>query len=193
MADCSTAMWGFFLARLQHCTIGGSPARVRSSTSIFTNPSCACLVTPSHYDATGVARQRNGSVWYINPLSVTAQASDGYVTVIPPFGRSPIDGTPVRLEKEEARCREWLAQWIGARTVSEAVEEARANGWSATKDNSVQDILSDQHVGARQNVINVTHPPLGAFRMQASLPRLARANGYVRESWPELGEDNKSV
>ncbi len=113
------------------------------------------------YDATGIPRQRNGAVWYTSPLSVTAQAADGYVTVTPPFGRSPIDDTPVRLEKEETPCREWLSDWIGARTVSEALEEARAKGWAAIRVDSVT---------------------------QAPVPRLARGSGYVRESWPGFGQ-----
>jgi crotonobetainyl-CoA:carnitine CoA-transferase CaiB-like acyl-CoA transferase len=58
---------------------------------------------------------------------------------------------------------------------------------------SVEDLLRDPHVAARQNVVQVEDTQLGPLRMQNVLPRLEKTPGTVRWAGATLGAHNEEV
>ena len=55
------------------------------------------------------------------------------------------------------------------------------------------EMLEDVHFKAREAIISVMHPRLGALRMQNVAPRLSETPGSVRSVGPDLGEHNHEV
>jgi succinyl-CoA---D-citramalate CoA-transferase len=54
----------------------------------------------------------------------------------------------------------------------------------------IRDILGDEHFLARENVITVDDPDLGAVRMQGVIPKFSRTPGKVRHPGGHAGADN---
>ncbi len=58
---------------------------------------------------------------------------------------------------------------------------------------TAEDMLSDEHYAARQNVVEVEDPEIGPFPMQNVVPRLTETPGEVRWTGPALGQHNDEV
>jgi crotonobetainyl-CoA:carnitine CoA-transferase CaiB-like acyl-CoA transferase len=54
-------------------------------------------------------------------------------------------------------------------------------------------MLSDEQYAARQNIVEVKDPDIGAFPMQNVVPRLSETLGRVRWTGPKLGQHNDEV
>jgi crotonobetainyl-CoA:carnitine CoA-transferase CaiB-like acyl-CoA transferase len=60
--------------------------------------------------------------------------------------------------------------------------------------NNVQDIVNDEHVAARENIVAIDDDELGApLRMQNVVGKLSRTPGAIRHTGPRLGEHNREV
>jgi crotonobetainyl-CoA:carnitine CoA-transferase CaiB-like acyl-CoA transferase len=60
--------------------------------------------------------------------------------------------------------------------------------------NSIEDILDDEHIAARENIIAIEDAELGGpLRMQNVVGRLSRTPGSIRHTGPRLGEHNREV
>jgi crotonobetainyl-CoA:carnitine CoA-transferase CaiB-like acyl-CoA transferase len=60
--------------------------------------------------------------------------------------------------------------------------------------NNVEDILRDEHVAARENIVALPDAELNAtLRMQNVVGKLSRTPGTIRHTGPRLGEHNRAV
>ena len=60
--------------------------------------------------------------------------------------------------------------------------------------NNVQDIVNDEHVIARENIVAVEDQELGGpLRMQNVVGKLSRTPGAIRHTGPRLGQHNREV
>jgi crotonobetainyl-CoA:carnitine CoA-transferase CaiB-like acyl-CoA transferase len=60
--------------------------------------------------------------------------------------------------------------------------------------NSVADVLQDEHVVARENIVSLPDEELGGpLRMQNVVGKLSRTPGAIRHTGPRLGEHNRDV
>lgn len=60
--------------------------------------------------------------------------------------------------------------------------------------NSVEDIMADEHIAARENIVAVDDAELGGpLRMQNVVGKLSRTPGAIRHTGPRLGEHNREV
>lgn len=60
--------------------------------------------------------------------------------------------------------------------------------------NSVEDIMADEHIAARENIVAVDDAELGGpLRMQNVVGKLSRTPGAIRHTGPRLGEHNRQV
>jgi crotonobetainyl-CoA:carnitine CoA-transferase CaiB-like acyl-CoA transferase len=60
--------------------------------------------------------------------------------------------------------------------------------------NSVRDLFQDPQVKARQNIVEVSDPTLGAVHVPGVVPRLSRTPGAIRHPGPrELGAHNEEI
>ena len=60
--------------------------------------------------------------------------------------------------------------------------------------NNVEDVLNDEHMAARENIVALPDAELGApLRMQNVVGKFSRTPGAIRHTGPRLGEHNREV
>ncbi len=86
-----------------------------------------------------------------------------------------------------------LAEVFATRTVEEWVKRLSAEGVPCTSVNSIDKVVKEEQVAARDMIVSVQHPTAGTIRM-AGLPVKLSANpGSVRRHAPLLGEHSREV
>ena len=87
-----------------------------------------------------------------------------------------------------------IEQWTSARTVAEVEDAMNAHAIPAGRMYRAPEMLADPHFAAREAIIEVDHPELGAVKMQGVFPKLSRTPGSVRRHAPaKVGQDNDEV
>ena len=87
-----------------------------------------------------------------------------------------------------------IQEWFAARDRDAAIALIDAAGVPISPINSIADIFADPHYRARQNLITIEHPTLGAVTLPGIVPKLSRTPGAVRHAGaPELGAFNAEV
>ncbi len=76
---------------------------------------------------------------------------------------------------------------------AELCEKLAAAGVPTGKVFTAEDMLEDPHYAARENVVTVEDPEIGALPMQNVVPRLSETPGEVRWTGPTLGQHNDEV
>ena len=77
--------------------------------------------------------------------------------------------------------------------ISAALSLLREAGAPAGQVNSVRDVISDDHVQARENLSRLLDEDLGEVLMQSVVPRLLRTPGSLRHAGHSKGRDNAEV
>jgi crotonobetainyl-CoA:carnitine CoA-transferase CaiB-like acyl-CoA transferase len=83
--------------------------------------------------------------------------------------------------------------FISARTLEENVRFFEAAGVTAAPVYDVEQLVSDEHVIAREVFVAAPDPELGSVLMHNITPRLMGTPGRIRTPAPELGEHNGAV
>lgn len=79
-----------------------------------------------------------------------------------------------------------IEDWSACQTMAELEAVCEAHGVPFGRVNRAPEMLADPQFAARQSIVELTHPVLGAFAMQNVFPRLSATPGEVR--W--LGRDH---
>jgi crotonobetainyl-CoA:carnitine CoA-transferase CaiB-like acyl-CoA transferase len=86
-----------------------------------------------------------------------------------------------------------LAEVFATGTVDEWVARLSAEGVPCTSVNSIDKVVKDEQVSARDMIVEIEHPTAGRIRM-AGLPVKLSANpGSIRRHAPLLGEHSAEV
>ena len=86
-----------------------------------------------------------------------------------------------------------LSEVFATRTVEEWVKRLSAEGVPCTSVNSIDKVVKDEQVAARDMIVEIEHPTAGTIRM-AGLPVKLSANpGSIRRHAPLLGEHSAEV
>ncbi|MPY85988.1 MAG: CoA transferase, partial [Actinophytocola sp.] len=88
---------------------------------------------------------------------------------------------------------EQIADWMQRHTLREVMESFEAGEGALAPVMTVEDLVTDPHMLAREAVIEVEDRDLGAVKMQGIIPRLERGQGKVRWAGPSLGEHTDEV
>ena len=83
--------------------------------------------------------------------------------------------------------------WTREPSVEEVIEPLAGAGVPTGKVFTAQDMVEDPHYAARENVVKVEDPEIGAFPIQNVIPRLSETPGEVRWIGPGLGQHNEEV
>jgi len=166
--------------------------------------------TIPEYALTGHVRGRTGAILPFVAPSNTYPTSDGdYVviganadTVFARFARAighPEWAESERYATHNARGENQqeldglISGWTRERTAEEVLEVMREASVPAGKLFTAEDMLSDEHYAARENVVQVEDPEIGPFPMQNVVPRLSETPGKIRWTGPKLGQHNEEV
>jgi succinyl-CoA---D-citramalate CoA-transferase len=166
--------------------------------------------TIPEYALTGHIRGRTGAILPFVAPSNTYPTSDGDYVVIGAnadtvFGRfAKALGHPEWAESEryathnargenQEELDELISTWTRERSAEEVLEVMREASVPAGKLFTAEDMLSDEHYAARENIVEVEDSDIGPFPMQNVVPRLSETPGRVRWTGPKLGQDNHEV
>ena len=86
-----------------------------------------------------------------------------------------------------------IAAWVKRHPRDEAVDILRANHVAAGPVYDVADLFADPHYRAREALISVPDPDLGALTVHNVMPRLSRTDGKVLFTGRAKGADNAEV
>jgi crotonobetainyl-CoA:carnitine CoA-transferase CaiB-like acyl-CoA transferase len=159
------------------------------------------------YDQLGIVKQRNGNRMDEDSPRNIYQTSDGeYVAIsagsqrtfarlASAIGQPTLNSDP-RFATNELRCvnadvlDEILSDWFSNRTLADALERLEGSDVIAGPVYDIRKIFNDAHYAARDDIVAVEDPDLGAVRMPAVLPKFSRTPGSVRSTGGHLGEGN---
>jgi succinyl-CoA---D-citramalate CoA-transferase len=166
--------------------------------------------TIPEYALTGHVRGRTGTVLpFVAPSNIYPTEDEDYVLIAgnadTVFGRlAKAVGHPEWAEDERFATHHargenmeeldaMISAWTRERSVEEVIEVLAEAGVPTGKVFTAEDMLEDPHYAARENVVTVEDPEIGAFPMQNVVPRLSETPGEVRWSGPALGQHNDEV
>jgi succinyl-CoA--D-citramalate CoA-transferase len=166
--------------------------------------------TIPEYALTGHVRGRTGTVLpFVAPSNIYPTQDEDYVLIAgnadTVFGRlAKAVGHPEWAEDERFATHHargenmeeldaMISNWTRERSVEEVIEVLAGAGVPTGKVFTAEDMLEDQHYAARENVVTVEDPEIGAFPMQNVVPRLSETPGEVRWTGPALGQHNDEV
>jgi len=86
-----------------------------------------------------------------------------------------------------------LGEWTRARTAAEIVRLCDEAGVPAATVNSIADIFADPHVRAREDIVVVDDPRVGAIAVPGVIPKLSATPGRIEHLGEDLGSDNDAV
>lgn len=97
-----------------------------------------------------------------------------------------------RLECRDA-VEEMVRQWLGTRTVEEAVVQCELAGVPCAPVQTIADIFANEQFAARGNLLTIDDPTAGTQTVPNVVPRLSRTPGRVAHLGPRLGSSNHEV
>jgi succinyl-CoA---D-citramalate CoA-transferase len=166
--------------------------------------------TIPEYVLTGHVRDRTGSVLpFVAPSNIYPTSDGDYIliagnadTVFKRLAKAV--GHPEWAEDERYTTHHargdhmeeldaMISEWTEERTGDEILEEMREVGVPAGKVFTAKDMVEDPHYAARENVVEIEDPDIGAFPMQNVVPRLSETPGKIRWTGPALGQHNDEV
>ncbi|MGH9227851.1 MAG: CaiB/BaiF CoA transferase family protein [Acidimicrobiales bacterium] len=166
--------------------------------------------TIAGYDRLGVVREREGNrLANSAPLDNYPTGDGRYVCLVagsdanfarlcaamnrPDLPTDPRFASLADRAKHADEINAIVAEWTAARPAADVEAAAIAHGVPVANAYSAADIAADPHMAARNDLVAVDDPVLGALRQQAPFPR------FVGEPWPtpagapRLGEHTREV
>ena len=209
IADVGAGMFGVIgvLLALQARTHSGRGQRV--DTSLLEGQLAMLSYHLTSYFATGRPPVRRGASSQLSVPYQAFQAKDDWV-VVAAFTPRMWQGVCRAIERPQwadderfadsgrraanrATLIPMLAEVFATRTVDDWVGRLGAEGVPCTSVNSIDKVVADPQVAARDMIAEVDHPTIGRLRM-AGLPIKLSANpGSVRTPPPLLGEHSRQV
>jgi crotonobetainyl-CoA:carnitine CoA-transferase CaiB-like acyl-CoA transferase len=209
VADVGAGMFGVIGVLLALQARQGSGRGQRVDTSLMEGQLAMLSYHLTSYFATGRPPVRRGAASQLSVPYQAFQATDDWV-VVAAFTQRMWQGVCNAIERPEWVADErfcssdqraanrailipMLAAVFATATVEEWVTRLSAQGVPCTSVNSIDQVVKDEQVAARDMIVEIEHPTAGKIRM-AGLPVKLSANpGSVRRHAPLLGEHSAEV
>jgi formyl-CoA transferase/succinyl-CoA--D-citramalate CoA-transferase len=164
----------------------------------------------AEYAATGVVRQRSGSVLpRIAPSNlyptrdgrfvlIAANADGLFRKLSQAMGRPELAlderyATHAARGERQQELDEMIAEWSVTLTSEALLGLMEQNGIPAGPVNDAAAVAADPHFRARQAIVELPDPELGTVTMQGVFPKLSQTPGHIRWTGPELGEHTEAI
>jgi crotonobetainyl-CoA:carnitine CoA-transferase CaiB-like acyl-CoA transferase len=162
------------------------------------------------YDQLGTVPTRTGNRWDISAPRNTYRTKDGHwlamsgsaptiaMRALRAVGRADLTTDP-RFAEAQQRLRnaatidQVMADWIGERTLDEAMAVFEEAEVAAAPVYDAEQLLDDPQLRSREAYPTFPDPDLGQMRVQAPVPRLSDTPGVVHHLGPALGEHTDQV
>jgi crotonobetainyl-CoA:carnitine CoA-transferase CaiB-like acyl-CoA transferase len=162
------------------------------------------------YDQFGTVPTRTGNRWDISAPRNTYRTADGYwlamsgsaptiaMRALRAVGRADLTEDPRFAEAQQrlrnaAEIDRIMADWIGERSLDEAMAVFEEAEVAAAPVYDAQQLLADPQLAAREVYPAYPDPDFGQMRVQAPVPRFSDTPGGVHHLGPALGEHNDEV
>jgi len=111
----------------------------------------------------------------------------------PELADDPRYATHIARGEHQGELDAMIGEWTHTQTC-EALEVAcEAGGVPCGRIYRAPEMLMDKHFAAREAIVEVEHPVLGAFKMQNVFPKLSETPGNVRWTGPDMGSHTLDV
>jgi formyl-CoA transferase len=162
------------------------------------------------YDQTGAIEHRDSSRAYFSaPRNVYRTADDRWVAIstsaqsaadrlFVAIGRAELVeegrfGTTQKRIRHADELDALIADWVRERTLVDVLRIWNEHSVAGSPVYNVRDILADEHVHAREMLVEVDDDELGPLRMHNVFPYMSETPGTVRSAGPALGADNFEI
>ena len=190
--------------------LGGSGKGQEIDVSLYEPLFRLLIPNVSQYDQLGLLVRRHGNRFSDGAPRNLYQAADGqwlslsatsqgiWEPLARAIGREDLIEDP-RFTTNELRVRnveeldEIIQRWIGARPLQEGVKHLQNAGVVVFPIYNTDQIFTDPHYKAREDIVEVPHKDLGSVKMPAAIPKFSRTSGQIHTPGPSLGEHNKEV
>jgi crotonobetainyl-CoA:carnitine CoA-transferase CaiB-like acyl-CoA transferase len=211
LADYQTAMVGAFaiMLALYHRDVGGAAGQQIDLALYETVFRFMDALVPA-YEKLGIKRERRGNLAFAAAPGEHFLTSDGRYMVVTVSSDSvfrklckaigrPELALDTKFSSHDARCRNLdeinkiVADWILEQTVEHVCATFGREGVAFSLVFSIEDIMTDPHYLARENIISVEHPKLGTVKMAAPIPRMMGSPSVSPRAAEELGASNMEI
>jgi crotonobetainyl-CoA:carnitine CoA-transferase CaiB-like acyl-CoA transferase len=86
-----------------------------------------------------------------------------------------------------------IGEWASGRTIEEAGSVLTNAGIPWGPVNTIADVVASPQIAAREMMLDVEHPTLGALKLPGIPVKLSESPGAVRKAPPLVGEDNDRI
>ena len=86
-----------------------------------------------------------------------------------------------------------LQTWLGSRSAADIMDELIPAGGVVGPVYNSADIMNDPHYQARNDIVTMDDPQLGATRLLGIVPKFSRTPGQLRHLGPTVGQHNAAV
>jgi crotonobetainyl-CoA:carnitine CoA-transferase CaiB-like acyl-CoA transferase len=86
-----------------------------------------------------------------------------------------------------------VSDWVAKHTASEIVRLLEAKRVPCGRVNSVRELVNDPHLTAREMLVNVQYPGVGAVPLPGIPVKLSETPGKIETNAPRLGEHNSEI
>jgi crotonobetainyl-CoA:carnitine CoA-transferase CaiB-like acyl-CoA transferase len=170
----------------------------------------SCLSTyPSAFAMLGQTPMRFGSRDPLTGPANVFKASDGYLylhagtnplfpRLCGAIGRPDLAvnpnyrDVPGRMRNIEA-LEAIVGEWTGARSLEEAGSVLTKAGIPCGPVSTIADVVTSPQIAAREMMLDVEHPILGALKLPGIPVKLSESPGALRKAPPLVGEDNERI
>jgi crotonobetainyl-CoA:carnitine CoA-transferase CaiB-like acyl-CoA transferase len=84
-------------------------------------------------------------------------------------------------------------EWVGERTVDDVVHILNEAGVTCAPVNTVDKLIEDPQVIAREMAVEIEHPRAGKFKVSGIAPKLSLTPGTIDSPPPDLGQHNDEI
>jgi crotonobetainyl-CoA:carnitine CoA-transferase CaiB-like acyl-CoA transferase len=197
------------LTALRHRDVHGGGGQV-VDLSILEPIMTAVGPGPTVYDQLGIVETRHGNRSTNNAPRNVYRTSDGTWVAVSTSAQRVAERVLTLVGHAEVISEPWfasghgrvqhadlldgyVADWIGARTRAEVMDEFEKAGAAVAAIYSAQDVVNDPHIRQTAMVTEVDDPDLGPMLMHNVLWRMSRTPGTIRFTGRPRGADTDAI
>ncbi len=160
------------------------------------------------YSITGKVRQRAGVRHPYSTPNSHYETGDGYWVVIACSAQSAFERLADAMDMPELK-QEYpdpqtrvanietidtlVKDWVAQQSRDDLLPLLAKHGVTAGPINSIEELVSDPHVLARQTILDFVDKRFGSIKIPNVIPKLSETPGKVATLGPEMGEHNQAV
>ena len=99
----------------------------------------------------------------------------------------------VKRVQRHAEIKPIIQEWVGQKTVAEAMDTLLEHGVPAMPINNLEQVVSDPQAAVRELFVDIEHPIAGKTKLNGSHLKLSETKAEIKTPSPTLGQHNHQV